>query len=64
MIVSGKTFRADVQMVEKLEKKCTNIKLVEDSRDHKVTILFCPISSRLGADVVAAMNEVKGKKYI
>lgn len=61
-IVNGKTFGADTQLIEQLEKKLTNVKLVENTLDHKITILFCPISSRIGADVTAAMNEVKGKE--
>lgn len=53
---------ADDQLMAKLKKKITNIKLVKDNLEPKITILFCVISSRIDADVTAAMNKVKGKE--
>lgn len=63
VIVSGKTFDADVQLMNIIKSNLPNIKLVEDNKDHKFTILFCPISSRIGADVTAAMSHIKGEEY-
>lgn len=49
--------------MSQMKKKLPNVDFVEDNKDHKITILFCPISSRIGADVTAAMSEVKGDEY-
>lgn len=49
--------------MDNVKKNFSKIRFVEDNEDHKVTILFCPISSRIGADVTAAMTEVKGEEY-
>lgn len=46
-----------------LKKNLPDVTFLKNNKDHKITILFCPISSRTGADVTAAMSEVKGKEY-
>lgn len=64
-VVSGKTFRADEQLIEKMEQQGQDgIRLDRRRGDHMVTVLFCPISSRVGADVDAAMSDVEGKGKI
>lgn len=64
-VVSGKTFRADEQLIEKVEQQGQDgVRLVQTRENHKVTVLFCPISSRVGADVDAAMSDVEGKGKI
>ncbi|XP_073348865.1 uncharacterized protein [Pagrus major] len=60
-VVSGKTFGADAQLMKKVEDQCQDsVQFVARSEDHKITVLFCPISSRIGADVDAAMSDVEG----
>lgn len=64
-VVSGKTFNADLQLMTKVEQQCQDgVQLVKTTCDHKVTVLFCPISSRVGADVDAAMSDIEGKGKI
>lgn len=64
-VVSGKTFRADEQLIEKVEQQGQDgVRLVQTRENHMVTVLFCPISSRVGADVDAAMSDVEGKGKI
>ncbi|XP_036943318.1 uncharacterized protein LOC119013071 [Acanthopagrus latus] len=59
-VVSGKTFNADLQLMTKVEQQCQDgVQLVKTTCDHKVTVLFCPISSRVGADVDAAMSDIE-----
>ncbi|KAM8725412.1 uncharacterized protein AB9X84_002206 isoform 2-T3 [Acanthopagrus schlegelii] len=59
-VVSGKTFNADHQLMTRVEQKCQDgVQLVQTTCDHKVTVLFCPISSRVGADVDAAMSDIE-----
>lgn len=60
MLVCGQTFNAH----EQLMKSVTNqhkIQFVETSEDHQITVLFCPVVSRIATDVDTAMGEVKGK---
>lgn len=63
--VSGKTFGADEQLIKNMEQQGEDgVCLVRKRGDHKVTVLFCPISSRVGADVDAAMSDVERKGKI
>lgn len=66
VVVSGKTFGADVQLMRKVLKSQfqDQVEFVESSTDHQVTVLLCPICSRIGSDVDAAVSEVKGKGKI
>ncbi|XP_060908248.1 uncharacterized protein LOC132985095 isoform X2 [Labrus mixtus] len=61
MVVSGKTFGAHQQFLDKVK---AGVELTESSDDHEITILFCVISSRVGSDVEAAMPQVKGEKKV
>ncbi|XP_028997965.1 uncharacterized protein LOC114850141 isoform X2 [Betta splendens] len=70
MVVTGKTFNADLQLLEKVRSNSPNLDLVchnvEDpsDQDYQVTIVFCPIISRIGTDVEAAMRNVTGDKPV
>lgn len=61
IVVSGKTFNAHQQLMDKLKKKVPLVEFDESKQDHEITILFCPITTRIAIDVNAAMREVKGK---
>lgn len=63
-IVCGETFGAYDHMMKTIKENLCEVKFVENKKDHSVTILFCPISSRIGVDVKAAMSEVKDDKPI
>lgn len=63
-IVSGKTFGAHDELMNRMKINLSGVNFRESKKDHKITILFCPISSRIGADVTAAMSEVKDDKPI
>ncbi len=61
-VVSGKTFDADKQLMQKVKHQGRNdVQFVENNGDHRVSVVFCPITSRIGSDVEAAMDDVKGK---
>ncbi|CAJ1077626.1 uncharacterized protein LOC117824654 isoform X3 [Xyrichtys novacula] len=65
MVVSGKTFGAHEHFMKKVEDKFQGrAQLIESNDDHQVTILFCPIISRMVTDIQAAMAEVKDDKPI
>lgn len=61
-VISGKTFDADVQLMHKVMGQVQGrVHFIESNEDAQTTIVFCPISSRVGSDVDAAMADVKGK---
>ncbi|CAJ1077627.1 uncharacterized protein LOC117824654 isoform X4 [Xyrichtys novacula] len=65
MVVSGKTFGAHEHFMKKVEDKFQGrAQLIESNDDHQVTILFCPIVSRMVTDIQAAMADVKDDKPI
>ncbi|XP_033998977.1 uncharacterized protein LOC117492692 [Trematomus bernacchii] len=66
MVVTGTTFDAHVQLMEKVKKDVKDqFDLVQSySNDYDVTIVFCPIVSRMGPDVESAMRDVKGDKPV
>ena len=63
MVVTGTTFDAHDQLTEKVKNEVKNqFDLVQsNSNDYDVTIVFCPIVSRMGPDVESALRDVKGK---
>ncbi|KAI9522578.1 hypothetical protein NQZ68_034930 [Dissostichus eleginoides] len=67
MVVNGTTFGAHDQLMEKVKKEVQDqFDLVQskDDKDYDVTIVFCPIVSRVGPDVESAMRDVKGDKPV
>lgn len=66
VVVSGKTFDADKQLMNKVltDPALNQVQFVENQLNHQITILFCPVSSRVGTDVEAALGHVKGKGKI
>ncbi|KAJ4929249.1 hypothetical protein JOQ06_004860 [Pogonophryne albipinna] len=66
MVVSGTTFGAHDQLMEKVKKEVQDqFDLVQsNSDDYGVTIVFCPIVSRMGPDVESALRDVKGDKPV
>ncbi|KAM4529238.1 uncharacterized protein V3H82_027420 [Fundulus diaphanus] len=66
MVVSGQTFNAHNQILEKLKSSAQHLNLVEtqSSEDCQIVFVFCPISSRTGTDVDAAMKMVTGDKPV
>lgn len=66
-IVTGKTFNADAQLMDNVGEQVqgwVQHRFIENNEDYQITIVFCPISSRIGTDVEAAMTKVKGKGRI
>ncbi|XP_070782056.1 uncharacterized protein [Enoplosus armatus] len=62
MVVSGKTFDAHLQLMEKVKgiaQDQIQLHLIESTEDYQITIVFCPISSRIESDVEGAMADVK-----
>ncbi|KAF3702732.1 hypothetical protein EXN66_Car018420 [Channa argus] len=71
MLVTGVTFNAHLQLLEKVKAMSHDCDLVrvnrEDSpsnQNYLIIIVFCPIISRVGTDVQAAMHDVEGDKPI
>ncbi|XP_032423251.1 uncharacterized protein LOC116722931 [Xiphophorus hellerii] len=62
VVISGQTFGAHHELLDQLERK---LKLVHTDRDrNSITILFCPITSRVGSDVEAAMSSLSGDQKV
>lgn len=66
MVISGKTFNAHQQILEKVKalSEDPDLNLIEQedrNQDCQAIIVFCPIVSRMGTDIDAAMTQVKGK---
>lgn len=61
MVVSGKTFDAHHQLMDKIKDQLQGYKLqlVNSMQDSQIIFIFCPIVSRLATDVNAAMTDVK-----
>ncbi|XP_037606758.1 uncharacterized protein si:ch211-245h14.1 isoform X3 [Sebastes umbrosus] len=61
MVVSGKTFDAHLNLMQRVKDQVQNqLQLDGSSQDHEITFVFCPICSRVASDVEAAMTDVKG----
>ncbi|MED6248442.1 hypothetical protein ATANTOWER_000471 [Ataeniobius toweri] len=56
---AGETFGADEALMKKVLKK---LKQKDEKKQKHRIIVFCPITSRVGSDVVAALDTVKGKE--
>lgn len=61
MVKAGVTFGADEELVTQMSEGLRLVKT--DQRESSVTVLFCPISSRVGSDVEAAISMVSGNAY-
>lgn len=66
MVVTGKTFDAHQQILNKVKSSWEPLNLVEtqSSEDCQIVFVFCPIVSRTGTDVEAAMKTVPGDKPV
>lgn len=65
ILVTGQTFGGHMQLMEQVKGQCKGqVQFVENSEDYQVTIVFCPIISRIGSDVEAAMNHIKDDKPV
>ncbi|XP_010789707.1 uncharacterized protein isoform X2 [Notothenia coriiceps] len=66
VVVTGTTFDAHFHLMEKVKKEVKDqFDLVQsNSNDYDVTIVFCPIVSRMGPDVESAMRDVRGDKPV
>ncbi|XP_023203816.1 uncharacterized protein LOC111611398 [Xiphophorus maculatus] len=62
MVVGGKTFDAHLQLMAEVQAQVQcQVQLISCSQDGQVLIVFCPITSRTGADVDGAMRNVTGE---
>ncbi|XP_034383586.1 uncharacterized protein LOC117727410 isoform X2 [Cyclopterus lumpus] len=65
MVVGGRTFDTHLKLMQEVEKPFQNrLRVCGALHDNKITFVFCPISSRIGADVDAAMVDIKDDKPI
>ncbi|XP_020496754.2 uncharacterized protein [Labrus bergylta] len=65
-MVTGRTCGADDVILEQVKKgwHLTNVETATDQQDCDIIILFCPITSRVGTDVDAAMRKISGDKPV
>ncbi|XP_027879362.1 uncharacterized protein LOC114148344 [Xiphophorus couchianus] len=62
VVTSGQTFGAHDELLNQLERK---LKLLQTDRDRSsITMLFCPITCRVGSDVEAAMSSLSGDQPV
>ncbi|XP_038149228.1 uncharacterized protein LOC119788704 [Cyprinodon tularosa] len=65
MVVSGKTFDAHLQLMAKVQAQMQErVQLISCSQEGQVLIVFCPITSRAGADVDGAMTNITGHEPV
>ncbi|XP_042358832.1 uncharacterized protein LOC121955100 isoform X2 [Plectropomus leopardus] len=65
MVIGGKTFNAEKQLMEKVKEHIRDsVPFIESNEDYQITFVFCPISSRVASDVEAVMAGVKGDKPV
>ncbi|KAM7395590.1 hypothetical protein PAMA_007049 [Pampus argenteus] len=65
VVVSGKPLDAHTQLLDKVKAQVWDrVQLIESEEDHQIIIVFCPISSRIGSDVDAAMLDVARDKPV
>ncbi|XP_054900426.1 uncharacterized protein LOC129369114 isoform X2 [Poeciliopsis prolifica] len=65
MVVGGKTFDAHLQLMAEVQAQVQcQVQLVSCSQDGQVLIVFCPITSRTGADVDGVMRKVTGEEPV
>ncbi|MED6259629.1 hypothetical protein ATANTOWER_026751 [Ataeniobius toweri] len=60
-ITTGETCGADVALMNQVKRK---VKLEGTNQDGQCLIVFCPITSRVGSDVEAAMQNIPSNKRI
>lgn len=68
-VVSGKTFDAHLQILDRIKSSGHGLNLVDVEKNQTgehcyVTFVFCPNVSRVGTDIEAAMKEVRGEKKL
>ncbi|XP_045910368.1 uncharacterized protein LOC123973999 [Micropterus dolomieu] len=64
-MVTGQTFGADRAILDELKKsRFLMLETTTDLQECDFVILFCPIRSRVGSDVAAAMRDVPGGKRV
>ncbi|XP_038151551.1 uncharacterized protein LOC119790192 [Cyprinodon tularosa] len=60
-ITKGETYGADVALMDQVKRK---VNLEGTTQDGQYVIVFCPITSRVGSDVGAAMQNMSTNKKI
>lgn len=60
ILKSGNLLDVYHQVIKKVASKY-QVRFVEAPGDHKVSILFCPVISRIGSDAETAIATIKGK---
>eukprot|EP00066_Takifugu_rubripes_P029756 XP_011619022.1 PREDICTED: uncharacterized protein LOC105419260 isoform X3 [Takifugu rubripes] len=63
ILKSGNPLDVYHQVIKKVSRK-SRVRFVEASGDHKVSILFCPVISRIGSDAETAIATIKDDKPV
>ncbi|XP_030577563.1 uncharacterized protein LOC115774424 [Archocentrus centrarchus] len=71
MVVSGKTFDAHRQLLDKVKASSGETDLIlinqeecQSNQDYMVVIVFCPVVSRIGTDAETALKNVTDRKPV
>ena len=61
--VTGETFGVNEALLEKVKSmsQSVTVETTRDLQESDVVIAFCPITSRVGSDVEAAMTDITGE---
>ena len=57
---NGEPLKVSKTVIKKVTCK-NGVSFIETTRDHKVSLLFCPVMSRIQSDAEAAIACIKGK---
>lgn len=57
---NGKSPTVSNEVIKKVTSKI-GVRFKDTTGDHKVSILLCPVISRIGSDVEAAISSINGK---
>lgn len=61
--VTGPTCGADQAILKKLQPRSWTLKITDNWAESDLFLVFCPVTTRPGADVEAAMRKLQGENF-
>ncbi|TRY80184.1 hypothetical protein DNTS_003418 [Danionella cerebrum] len=58
-ISNGKIFGSEKQIIHNLLSRIEDLKVTQDVEDSNIVVIFCPVVSRAGTDIDAALAQIK-----
>lgn len=62
--ITGGTCGAHDVILKKVQSRSWKLELTEDWRESDLFLVFCPVRTRPGADVEAAMRTLQGENFL